>query len=263
MEVAAPYRPRENDLDDEVRHRLDALVAEGRIDPVGADGPRLFAASHDEAGRAMRRFMDTRLTTFGDLAHVLAPRSRLHEAKRTAGPRSAAVVVARTVRDDVVEVGQARRRARTRSRTLLATAGERPENGQREPMHDRYSDAIIHSCQAGRPAPAIGGLRSTEGCRCRPAPSPGPVVESVRPDPRCRRSWRSGHVGLRRGSESVDAVESLRSSVGVPQFGQALSCAGFLDMGTDFLCDRQCSVVVVRRVGGVAEVDENAEFEAA
>ncbi|ONI79963.1 hypothetical protein ALI144C_24935 [Actinosynnema sp. ALI-1.44] len=61
-DVPRPYRPREDEIDAEVREHLDALVADGRIDPVGCDGPRLFAASHDEARRALRRCVDTRLT---------------------------------------------------------------------------------------------------------------------------------------------------------------------------------------------------------
>ncbi|TDV56094.1 cryptochrome/photolyase family protein [Actinophytocola oryzae] len=63
--VPAPYRPQENEIDRQVRADLDELAAHGRIDPVGVDGPRLFAASHDEARRALDRFLDTRLATFG------------------------------------------------------------------------------------------------------------------------------------------------------------------------------------------------------
>src|SRR5262249_6906148 len=37
----------------------------GRLDPVGLDGPRLFPVTHAEAQRALRRFLDTRLRTFG------------------------------------------------------------------------------------------------------------------------------------------------------------------------------------------------------
>ena len=63
--VPPAYRPREDDVDRQVRAYLDSLVGEGRIGPVGADGPRVFAATHEEARRALRRFLTTRLATFG------------------------------------------------------------------------------------------------------------------------------------------------------------------------------------------------------
>ncbi|GAB3468533.1 cryptochrome/photolyase family protein [Actinophytocola sediminis] len=65
LAVPAPYQPREDDVDERVRADLDRLVADGRVDPVGVDGPRLFAVTHDEARRALTRFLDTRLSTFG------------------------------------------------------------------------------------------------------------------------------------------------------------------------------------------------------
>ncbi|GAB3462871.1 cryptochrome/photolyase family protein [Actinophytocola sediminis] len=65
LDVPAPYTPREDAIDDEVRTELDELAAHGRIATVGADGPRLFAASPAQARRALRRFLDTRLATFG------------------------------------------------------------------------------------------------------------------------------------------------------------------------------------------------------
>jgi deoxyribodipyrimidine photolyase-related protein len=59
--VPAPYRPREDDIDDRVRHDLDAMG----LDTVGVDGPRRFAVTPAEAGRALRRFVDHRLEHFG------------------------------------------------------------------------------------------------------------------------------------------------------------------------------------------------------
>jgi deoxyribodipyrimidine photolyase-related protein len=63
--VPRPYRPREDEIDRTVRRDLDRLHGDGRVDPVGADGPRAFAATRAEARRALRRFLDTRLVTFG------------------------------------------------------------------------------------------------------------------------------------------------------------------------------------------------------
>jgi deoxyribodipyrimidine photolyase-related protein len=63
--VPAPWHPRENQIDEQVRADLDRAVREGRVHPVGVDGPRLFAAGCAEAQRALRRFLDERLATFG------------------------------------------------------------------------------------------------------------------------------------------------------------------------------------------------------
>ncbi|MCP9275241.1 cryptochrome/photolyase family protein [Mycolicibacterium arenosum] len=61
LDVPAPYRPREDDIDAEVRRDLDAM----KLDTVGADGPRLFAVTPAEAKRALARFIEHRLPTFG------------------------------------------------------------------------------------------------------------------------------------------------------------------------------------------------------
>ena len=56
-----PYQPREDDIDEHVRRDLDAM----NLDTVGADGPRLFAVTPTEAQRALKRFIEDRLPTFG------------------------------------------------------------------------------------------------------------------------------------------------------------------------------------------------------
>nr|WP_307828518.1 cryptochrome/photolyase family protein [Antrihabitans sp. YC2-6] len=61
LEAPKPYRPRENDIDDQVRRDLDAMD----IETVGVDGPRLFAVTPDEAKRALTRFVEQRLPLFG------------------------------------------------------------------------------------------------------------------------------------------------------------------------------------------------------
>ncbi len=61
----APYRPREDDIDAEVRRDLDRWERDGEVGFVGRDGPRLFPATRREALNALRRFVDTRLAGFG------------------------------------------------------------------------------------------------------------------------------------------------------------------------------------------------------
>ena len=61
LEVPAPYKPREDDIDAQVRRDLDKLG----LDTVGSDGPRLFAVTPAEAKRALTRFIDHRLALFG------------------------------------------------------------------------------------------------------------------------------------------------------------------------------------------------------
>ncbi|GAA1106253.1 cryptochrome/photolyase family protein [Nocardiopsis metallicus] len=63
--VPPPWHPRENGVDDQVRHDLDLLCQESGSKVVGRDGPRLFAVGQAEAQRALRRFLDERLPTFG------------------------------------------------------------------------------------------------------------------------------------------------------------------------------------------------------
>ncbi|MFE9097410.1 cryptochrome/photolyase family protein [Streptomyces sp. NPDC007264] len=63
--VPGPYRPREDDIDAEVRHDLDRWEREEGIVFVGRDGPRLFPASRREALAALGRFITRRLARFG------------------------------------------------------------------------------------------------------------------------------------------------------------------------------------------------------
>ncbi|MFE3991811.1 cryptochrome/photolyase family protein [Streptomyces goshikiensis] len=61
----ASYRPREDDIDAEVRHDLDRWERAGDVSFVGRDGPRRFPASRREALAALRRFVEHRLAGFG------------------------------------------------------------------------------------------------------------------------------------------------------------------------------------------------------
>jgi deoxyribodipyrimidine photolyase-related protein len=59
-----PWQPEEDELDQEVRSRLDALAANG-VRFIGSDGPRRFAATAAEAEIAIADFLDNRLSLFG------------------------------------------------------------------------------------------------------------------------------------------------------------------------------------------------------
>ena len=61
LRAPAPYRPRENAIDEEVRADIDALG----LDLFGDDGPRQFAVTPAEARRALTSFVDDRLAGFG------------------------------------------------------------------------------------------------------------------------------------------------------------------------------------------------------
>ncbi|WP_431782672.1 cryptochrome/photolyase family protein [Streptomyces chumphonensis] len=65
LPVPAPYRPREDAIDAEVREDLNRWEREGLVSFVGRDGPRLFPADRAEARRALRAFVERRLPTFG------------------------------------------------------------------------------------------------------------------------------------------------------------------------------------------------------
>ncbi|MCL7427218.1 cryptochrome/photolyase family protein [Streptomyces sp. YS415] len=65
LPVDRPYRPREDEIDEEVRHDLDRWERDGDVSFVGRDGPRQFPATRKEARTALRRFLTHRLPTFG------------------------------------------------------------------------------------------------------------------------------------------------------------------------------------------------------
>ena len=63
--VAAPWRPEEDEVDEQVRRDLDAWEAAGDVAVVGRDGPRRFAATRAEALAALAHFVEHRLPAFG------------------------------------------------------------------------------------------------------------------------------------------------------------------------------------------------------
>ncbi|GAA3305056.1 hypothetical protein GCM10020295_57790 [Streptomyces cinereospinus] len=73
----APYRPREDGIDDEVRRDLDRWERHEGISFVGRDGPRLFPASRREALAALRRFAGHRLAGFGPYEDAMLAEDRV------------------------------------------------------------------------------------------------------------------------------------------------------------------------------------------
>jgi deoxyribodipyrimidine photolyase-related protein len=63
--VPGPYRPREDDIDAEVREDLTRWEREDAVRFVGRDGRRRFPATRREALSALRRFVAHRLPSFG------------------------------------------------------------------------------------------------------------------------------------------------------------------------------------------------------
>ncbi|MFF2185416.1 cryptochrome/photolyase family protein [Streptomyces sp. NPDC058155] len=65
LDVKGPWRPREDAIDEEVRHDLDRWERDGAVSFVGRDGPRRFPATRREALSALRHFVTHRLPDFG------------------------------------------------------------------------------------------------------------------------------------------------------------------------------------------------------
>ena len=63
--VPEPPWPVEDEIDEQVRADLDRWEAEGEVSFIGRDGPRLFAATRDEAQALLDHFVEHRLPTFG------------------------------------------------------------------------------------------------------------------------------------------------------------------------------------------------------
>ncbi|HSK25888.1 MAG TPA: cryptochrome/photolyase family protein [Jiangellales bacterium] len=63
--VPPPYRPHEDEVDEEVRADLDRWERDEGVEFLGEDGPRRFAVTRAEALRALRRFVRHRLPAFG------------------------------------------------------------------------------------------------------------------------------------------------------------------------------------------------------
>ncbi|MEV4875521.1 cryptochrome/photolyase family protein [Streptomyces cyaneofuscatus] len=65
LDVRGPWRPSEDEIDEEVRSDLDRWERDGDVSFVGRDGPRRFPATRREARSALRHFVAHRLAAFG------------------------------------------------------------------------------------------------------------------------------------------------------------------------------------------------------
>ncbi|HEY2197220.1 MAG TPA: cryptochrome/photolyase family protein [Mycobacterium sp.] len=63
--VPPPWRPDEDEIDEQVRAELDRWERDGDVSFVGRDGPREFAATAAEAQSALEAFLRDRLPHFG------------------------------------------------------------------------------------------------------------------------------------------------------------------------------------------------------
>ena len=63
--VPQPWRPEEDEIDEQVRADLDRWEREGAVSFVGRDGPREFAVTAAEAQQALNVFLRDRLPHFG------------------------------------------------------------------------------------------------------------------------------------------------------------------------------------------------------
>ena len=75
LDVQDPWWPEEDEIDAQVRADLDRMAAEG-VAFVGEDGPRRFAATQDEARRALDHFVEHRLALFGRFEDAMLSEDR-------------------------------------------------------------------------------------------------------------------------------------------------------------------------------------------
>jgi len=88
LRAPAPYRPREGEIDAEVREDLDRLA----IPAYGDDGPRQVAVTRDEARRALQSFIVDRLHDFGPWQDAMVPGERMLFHANLAAPLNLGVL---------------------------------------------------------------------------------------------------------------------------------------------------------------------------
>jgi deoxyribodipyrimidine photolyase-related protein len=76
VDVDEPWRPAEDDVDEQVRADLDRWQREEGVAFVGDDGPRRFAVTRDEALAALEAFVRGRLAAFGPHEDAMLAKDR-------------------------------------------------------------------------------------------------------------------------------------------------------------------------------------------
>jgi deoxyribodipyrimidine photolyase-related protein len=80
LTAPAPWLPEEDDIDAEVRRDLDAMG----LDAFGADGPRIWPATAEEARRTLADFVEHRLAGFGPWQDAMVTGERwLYHSRRS------------------------------------------------------------------------------------------------------------------------------------------------------------------------------------
>ena len=101
--VPEPWWPVEDDVDQWVRQELDRMEASGEARFLGDDGPRVFAATRQEALQALEDFVAHRLTDFGPYEDAAMPGDWVMAHSLLSVPMNLGLLDPREVIDRVVE----------------------------------------------------------------------------------------------------------------------------------------------------------------
>jgi deoxyribodipyrimidine photolyase-related protein len=112
LDLPEPYWPVEDEIDEQVRADLDRLAADG-VRFLGEDGPRTFAATHDEALAVLQDFLDHRLADFGRYEDAILTNDRWMAHSMLSAPLNLGLL-------DPVEVVRAAERAYEDGKAPLA-----------------------------------------------------------------------------------------------------------------------------------------------
>ncbi|MGI8458775.1 MAG: cryptochrome/photolyase family protein [Propionibacteriaceae bacterium] len=110
--LVEPYRPVEDEIDEQVRTDLDRLAADG-VRFLGDDGPRTFAATRTEALAVLHDFLHHRLADFGRFEDAIMAGDRWMAHSMLSAPLNLGLL-------DPVEVVQAAEQAYEEGRAPLA-----------------------------------------------------------------------------------------------------------------------------------------------
>jgi deoxyribodipyrimidine photolyase-related protein len=204
LSAPEPWRPDEDALDEEVRADLGRWVADGVVDAWGEDGPRLVAATPEEARAALDDFVAHRLAGFGPWQDAMVPGERFLFHSLLSAPMNLGLL-------DPLEVVRAAEAAYREGRVPIQSAEGfvRQVIGWREYVWGMYwlrreAWPQDNALDAGRPLPAaFWGAPS--GWNCLDS-----VVAGVREDGYAHHIERLmvlGNIGLIAGVEPWELVK--------------------------------------------------------